>query len=255
MSKYVPAIFQPTVRPSWCGILSYISNEEKAQILEAIIKYPEETDIQSAFWENTIKPDLECQYIKFTKSCYAKGRSSKLYWENSKKEDMDNISIRDDKDMDKISLPYDYHMDNISLPYDKDLKGKDKGKDNVKDKDEDNVENDVKVNTSKQKKYGELGYVLLREDQYNDLKEKHANIDVAIEILDTWLGTSGSKNRYKNHYAYFKINSWVWDRVKDQQARLPDDDRSWLDAIPLTDYYGNPINENEEKNDENFKLC
>jgi hypothetical protein len=106
MSKYVPAIFQPTVRPSWAGILSYVSVEEKSHILEAIIKYPTDTGIKSKFWEETIKPDLEMQYTKFVKANEAKGCGSRTYWSKG-------------EDKDKISLPYDNHMDNISIRTDK----------------------------------------------------------------------------------------------------------------------------------------
>ncbi len=84
MAKYKPAIFQATVRPSWAGIISYISSEEKAAILEAIVKFPVKTEIKSAFWEETIKPDLESQYEEFTNVCSAKGRASKNYWESTK---------------------------------------------------------------------------------------------------------------------------------------------------------------------------
>ena len=80
--------------------------------------------------------------------------------------------------------------------------------------------------------YGELNNVRLTEEQYLSLKEKHSNIDDAIEVVDTWLGTSGSKNRNKNHYAYFKSNSWVWDRVK---PKMEDKyDTSWLDKYEIT---------------------
>ncbi len=71
-----------------------------------------------------------------------------------------------------------------------------------------------KKEKSLNKKYGECQNVLLTEEQYNDLFAKHNNLDLAIEKLDTWLGTSGSKNRNKNHYAYFKSNSWVWENLK-----------------------------------------
>lgn len=65
-------------------------------------------------------------------------------------------------------------------------------------------------------KYGELGYVRLTDEQYTTLKEKYPNLDEAIEVLDTWLGKnskSAKEARGKNHYAYFKQNSWVWERV------------------------------------------
>lgn len=79
-TKYTPAIFQPTVRPSWGGILTYITEQEKSKILEAIIKYPDTTDIQSQFWEKTIKPDLDQQYQNFKRICEARGRGAQSYW-------------------------------------------------------------------------------------------------------------------------------------------------------------------------------
>ena len=72
-------------------------------------------------------------------------------------------------------------------------------------------ENKIKQNKTKQ--YGELGNVNLTEEEYEALRANHSNLDNAIEVLDTWLGTSGSKNKGKNHYAYFKSNSWVWERA------------------------------------------
>ena len=108
--KYTPAVFQATVRPSWAGILSYISEKERSDILEAIIKYPNETKIESKFWQETIKPDLEEQYDKFIKICDIRGRSAKTYWGEHK------LSISNTKDEQKDNL----------------LKGKDKDKGNVK---------------------------------------------------------------------------------------------------------------------------
>lgn len=195
--KYTPATFQPTVRPSWAGILSYISEKERSDILEAIIKYPNKTEIKSRFWEETIKPDLDEQYDKFLKICDIRGRSAKTYWGEHK------LSISKTNDIQKYNL----------------LKDKDKDKDKVKDK--------VKYNH-----YGELNNVCLTEEDYNKLLSIHPNLNEAIEVLDTWLGTSGSKNKNKNHYAYFKSNSWVWERVKPKQ----DDryDTSWLDKYEIT---------------------
>ena len=54
------------------------------------------------------------------------------------------------------------------------------------------------------------------------MKANHSNLDNAIEVLDTWLGTSGSKNKGKNHYAYFKSNSWVWERAGAINNAKPD---------------------------------
>lgn len=78
--NYKPATFQPTVRQSWAGTLSYLSNEEKAKIFEAIVKYPS-IDLDSPFWRETVKPDLDLQHEKFISSCKAKGIASKSFWD------------------------------------------------------------------------------------------------------------------------------------------------------------------------------
>ena len=184
--QYTPAVFQATIRPSWAGALSYITEKEKAKIFEAIVKYPVAIEIDSVFWTETIKPDLDAQYEKFLSTCEARGRGAKTYWGEHKL---------------SLSNTYDEHKVNL-------LKDKDKDKDKVKNK--------VKVNDNN--KYGELKNVCLSEDQYNTLSEKYDNLDDAIEVLDTWLGTSGSKHKNKNHFAYFKANSWVWDRVRECPA-------------------------------------
>lgn len=67
---------------------------------------------------------------------------------------------------------------------------------------------------------GELKNVKLTQEEYDKLRFKYSNLDEAIEKLDTWLGTSGSKNKNKDHYAYFKENSWVWDNIKKQKNEV-----------------------------------
>lgn len=118
--KYTPATFQPTIRPSWAGILSYIDANEKAEILDAIICFPNEClgGVKSRFYNETIKPDLYEQYDKFLKICDIRGRSAKTYWGEQKL---------------SKSLTCDKHKDNL-------LKDKDKDKDKVKDKVKDNQE-------------------------------------------------------------------------------------------------------------------
>jgi hypothetical protein len=79
MRTYKAATFQPTIRPDWAGILSYISEKEKAEILVAIIKYPS-VECDSAFWKETIKPDLDNQYQNFKEACEAKSRGVRERW-------------------------------------------------------------------------------------------------------------------------------------------------------------------------------
>lgn len=97
MRNYKSATFQPTIRPDWAGILSYISEKEKAEILVAIIKYPS-VECDSAFWQETIKPDLDNQYQNFKESCEAKSRGIRERW--------GKISITDVEHMNKISTTY-----------------------------------------------------------------------------------------------------------------------------------------------------
>ncbi|MBO7712549.1 MAG: hypothetical protein J6S85_03215, partial [Methanobrevibacter sp.] len=117
----------------------------------------------------------------------------------------------------------------------------DNDKDQDKDKDNIKVKDKIKYNH-----YGELNNVCLTEDDYNKLLSIYPDFKEAVEVLDTWLGTSGSKNKNKNHYAYFKSNSWVWDRIKQKhmerrktQAELIDEHNlSYIEKIMEEQYNG-----------------
>ncbi|MBO7715650.1 MAG: hypothetical protein J6S85_18960 [Methanobrevibacter sp.] len=109
MSKYTPAVFQPTLRPSWAGAFEYIPTEELAKILKAITHFPNLEVEDSVFWNQTIKPDLEQQYQSFNETCEKRGRGARTYWGEHK----------------------------LSLTITQDKLCKDKDKDNDKDKDKD----------------------------------------------------------------------------------------------------------------------
>lgn len=79
MRTYKPATFQPTIRPDWAGVLSYLTQEEKSEILVALFKYPS-VECKSAFWNETIKPDLDLQYSEFTRICAEKSRGVRNRW-------------------------------------------------------------------------------------------------------------------------------------------------------------------------------
>lgn len=116
--------------------------------------------------------------------------------QNAKKEEKNNIENNIEKQsktilIDQKNNSFNNHNDN--------------GNDNKND------------NGNENSKYGELKNVRLTPEQYTHLKEKHPHIDDAIEVLDTWLGKnskSAKEARGKNHYAYFKENSWVWERIE-----------------------------------------
>lgn len=152
--KYTPATFQATIRPSWAGAMSYIPVEEKAKILEAIIKYPIEIDIKSEFWEQTIKPDLELQYQSFTETCEARGRGAKTYWGEHKL----SLSTTNDKDKDN------------SL--------KDKDKDKSKDKD-----NNI-INEEKFEKFWSIYMPVRCQGRFVDKGSKKISKEKFIKILE-----------------------------------------------------------------------
>lgn len=66
--------------------------------------------------------------------------------------------------------------------------------------------------------YGEFGNVCLTEQDYIRLGKENTLFLDAIEKLDGWLDTkNGEKNKNRNHRAYFKSNSWVWENLKPKQ--------------------------------------
>jgi hypothetical protein len=99
-------------------------------------------------------------------------------------------------------------------------------------------------------KFGELGFVRLTDEQHTTLKEKYPNLDDAIEVLDTWLGTTGSKHRNKNHYAYFKANSWVWERLEEQRKET---EITIPFSKPITSEEIEKIKEERERDDKERK--
>lgn len=86
-------------------------------------------------------------------------------------------------------------------------------------KEETKTQSKAKTNLNR---YGELYNVCLYQEDYEKLKQLHPNIDEAIEVLDTYLGMHGDKKTLnKNHYAYFKSNSWVWAKVAQDNKPKP----------------------------------
>lgn len=78
------ATFQPTVRPDWAGAMEYIPASEQVKIFQAILMFPVIDLPDSAFWNKTIKPDLQNQYETFIASCEKKAIGVRKRWENTK---------------------------------------------------------------------------------------------------------------------------------------------------------------------------
>ena len=92
-----------------------------------------------------------------------------------------------------------------------------------------------KKSSNKNLRFGEGQRVWLTEEQYNTLNAKYEDLDKAIEKMDTWLETSatGRKNKNRNHYWYFKKDSWVWgdNGATAKKIRRPQD----VDELPQMD--------------------
>lgn len=78
------ATFQPTVRPDWAGALDYMSESEQSKIFQAILMFPSIDLPESAYWNKTIKPDLQNQYETFMSVCEKKAIGIRKRWENAK---------------------------------------------------------------------------------------------------------------------------------------------------------------------------
>jgi len=181
MSKYKQATFQPTIRPSWAGTLPYIDDKEKADILLAIINFPNETDIDSVFWKQTIKPDLQLQYEKFLSTCQARSQVARTYWGEQK----DNNCITIDNQLDNNCIT------KVSKTKDKD-KNKNKNQDKDKDKEKDNTEKESYGNIEKTstynflKAFGTVGSAykdeILIDDNFNLFQLEHPQTKQMIEL-------------------------------------------------------------------------
>lgn len=210
--KYKPATFQPTIRPDWGGVLSYIPDDEKINILEALIKYPS-VECKSKFWIETIKPDLDLQYDEFTRQCAAKSRGVRNRWGKT--------SITTLKDENKTSTTGVIVSERERIGIEERIKEQ-KQKNQVENHLENQVANQdmfqvVDKDNIKNKliNYGELKKVCLTSDEYEKLKTKHGDLlEPAIEKLDGWIATTTKKIKKGSHYAYFKSDSWVWENLR-----------------------------------------
>lgn len=105
------ATFQPTVRPDWAGAMDYMSETEQSKIFQAILMFPSIDLPESAYWNKTIKPDLQNQYENFTSVCEKKAIGVRKRWENAKSIDkythvIDMNTNLQDKNSDEQDMLY-----------------------------------------------------------------------------------------------------------------------------------------------------
>jgi hypothetical protein len=179
----------------WLPLIDTLPDEQAGKVFKSILKYQngEDIELKNPIWL-FIKSKID-EYNNKLEEIKEKRRISGSYGGLAKASKCYQKLANDSKD--KQNLP------NLAIK-----------------------ENKIKENKTKQNNniiynyYGELKNVKLTEEEYNKLSVEHTNLDQAIEKLDTWLGTSGSKNKNKPHYAYFKSNSWVWDGLKTETREL-----------------------------------
>lgn len=177
------ATFQPTVRPDWAGAMDYISESEQVKIFQAILMFPSVDLIESAFWQKTIKPDLEQQYKTFIESCQKKAIGIRKRWENEKSIDM-NTNV----------------IDNYTNVIDKDspLKNKIKNKNNVEE--EDNNISTTRINNQNNQK-NQIDNQIEKTRIHNALEvfgNSFKATDAVVDIFDRPDGTTREGIRIKN---------------------------------------------------------
>ena len=185
MSK--KAQFSPHLYADWAELFKVLTDKQKADVLMAITLYPNYEPENNPVW-GFIKLQIEKEYQAFNERCEKNQEIANARWSNKENANVCERIPKENKKCERMPIT------------------------------ETETETRTGIITGtrtehKQEQYGELGYVRLTAEQHDTLKEKYPNLDDAIEVLDTWLGTTGSKHRNKNHYAYFKQNSWVWERV------------------------------------------
>ena len=76
--------FSPHIYAEWGELFEYLTNEQKAEILMAITKFPnyEPKDVQ--IW-GFIKSQLQKDYEDFIEKCEKNGEISRNYWANKNK--------------------------------------------------------------------------------------------------------------------------------------------------------------------------
>jgi len=90
-------------------------------------------------------------------------------------------------------------------------------------------ESEEKKNKEAKDKFGEFNNVRLTKTEYQKLLDQHGHkLAAAIDILDAYIEQSGK--RYKSHYAVMKVDSWVWERVKEKQrsSEVSQPKKSWM---------------------------
>lgn len=86
MGKYISKQFSPRVYPEWGELISDLSIEKQAEILNAIVKYPN-VELNSGVWR-FIKSQIDKDYQEFIERAERNRETIQNYWKN--RETIDN---------------------------------------------------------------------------------------------------------------------------------------------------------------------
>lgn len=90
MGKYISKQFSPRVYPEWGELISDLSIEKQAEILNAIVKYPN-VELDSGVWR-FIKSQIDKDYQEFIERAERNRETIQNYWKN--RETIDNDGKR-----------------------------------------------------------------------------------------------------------------------------------------------------------------
>lgn len=190
--------FSPHIFAEWGELFEPLTNEQKAEILMAITKFPNYEPVNVPIWA-FIKSQLDKDYEAFIDKCEKNGQISRDYWKSKKSNDIERLPNDTERHPKRITT------NEITTNEITKTKTKEKNK-------------------PKKLLLGEFNNVSLSLDEQHKLNELYKDrFDLAIEILSNYIASSGKK--YKSHYAVLKKDNWVYEKVMSKQPKKPNIDK------------------------------
>ena len=192
--------FSPHIFAEWGELFEPLTNEQKAEVLMAITKFPNYEPVNVPIWA-FIKSQLNKDYETFIDKCEKNGQISRDYWKSKKSNDIERLPNDTERHPKRITT--------------NEITTNEITKTKTKTKEE---------NEPKKLLLGEFNNVSLSLDEQLKLNELYKDkFDLAIEILSNYIASSGKK--YKSHYAVLKRDNWVYEKVMSKQPKKPDVDK------------------------------
>lgn len=202
--KYIPVQFAPIVYPDWAELFDVLTVEERAEMLNAIARYPNYNP-DNKIWP-FIKSQLDKQFQKFENTSATRSKSAQ-----GNKGEQGGTNATPCYPMLPHATPGEQMLANAPLPIPEPIPEPIKEKVIKK-----------KKPTDSKSSYGEFRKVLLTDEEYNRALGKYDNDDnklrYAITILDEYIAQDVKREkRYTSHYAVLTTKTnWVRRRVAEE---------------------------------------